>query len=38
MKNFKLLADRYKTLSTQGKMITWLLISIIAIIVLDCCL
>lgn len=38
MKNFKLLVDRYKTLSKHGKMITWLLIAIIAIIILDCCL
>ena len=38
MKNLKLLTDRYKTLSKQGKMLTWLLIALIAIIILDCCL
>jgi hypothetical protein len=37
MKNLKLLADRYRKLSTKGKMITVLFIAILAIIVLDCC-
>jgi len=35
MKNFKLLVDRYKTLSKHGKMITWFCIILISIFVLD---
>ena len=37
MKNFKLLADRYRKLSSKGKMITVLFIAILAITILDCC-
>lgn len=38
MRNFKLLTDKYKTLTKRGKMITCFCIIMVTIIVLDCVL